>query len=140
VGVTLQEAEMTIGAYQLRLSQTTSVVVDDPALVGKVLFQSPEAFVSVMGNSAVQLEVGVPSDALYVQNIQVDLTHLGTGTLNVRMIDEEGAEANYYAQTFSDEAGVVTVPLYSRTERSAPYSIYFDGELQYSAFVTFLRP
>ncbi|MDR0929748.1 MAG: Stk1 family PASTA domain-containing Ser/Thr kinase [Oscillospiraceae bacterium] len=140
VGVTLQEAETTIGAYQLRLSETISVAVEDPAQVGKVLWQSPEAFEQVMGSAFVRLEVGVPSDALYVVNIQVDTAALGAGMLSVRMVDEQGEEATYYNETVDEESGIVTIPLYSSTERSAAYTVYFEGIAQYSGDVTFLSP
>ncbi|MDR0897770.1 MAG: Stk1 family PASTA domain-containing Ser/Thr kinase [Oscillospiraceae bacterium] len=140
VGATLQEAEMTISAYQLRLLETISVVVEDPTQVGKVLWQSPDAFAAVMSNASVRLEVGVPSDALYVQNIQVDLAKLGSGTLTVRMIDEQGEEVSHYTQTFNNETDTIVIPLYSRTERSAAYSILLDGVLQYTGTVTFIRP
>lgn len=138
-GLTLYEVEQTVPAYTLVLN-VNERPVDDPAKVGLVISQLPEAYTRVRPNSTVQVTIGTPSDTLYTADVILRLEGLRKGgTLTVTVDDEDGAEQQQRSEAFPDGGDAWPITLYSRTARQTQYHVYFDGELAYSENLVF-RP
>ena len=138
--LTQSQAEQAVVAYGLIITDTSITPTDDPALIGKVIQQVPDAYISVQQNSTVSIVIGSPSDLLLETTVTLDLSGLTAGqVLTIRMVDENSEEKMVYARTMEVPVDTIDVNLYSKTAHATSYFVYFNDVLQYSDTVVF-RP
>lgn len=140
IGKPVTNAYATINALSLHLkSSPHDVRTDDPALVGRVVDQSPDPGSQVQSGFGIELWVGVQTSALYRSDIRLDLSEIKTETeVSVSLTDEDGSTSITYTMVHTKaEANPIIVPVYSREERDAYYEVHFDGLLVDSGYVQF---
>lgn len=139
LGLTLEQAEQAVVAYRLSIGDWGYVSVDDPELIGKVVEQSPMAYVRVMHNSSVIIRIGEPSSNLHEAQITVDLADVAVGAdINISLESSTGEEIMSYAIVNEGTVEQMPVAMYSKTAGAATYRVYVDGELHQIGTVTFL--
>lgn len=140
IDLSRSQAEQTIIAFNLQLTNLEEVVVEDPSKVGMVIGQTPDPYREIKRNSSVSISVGAPASSLYAAHITLNLSDIPSGTaVSLRVAEADGTETIRYSQTFAEAPGAVPISLYSETARTAEYAVYFDDVLQYSDTLTFAR-
>lgn len=138
--LTRDQAVQILLAYNLHVGSIQETPVEDPALVNKVLSQTPDAYREVMRDSTVTFEIGIPSNSFYSGKITLDLNNIAPNTsVSVTVEETDGTETVRYNQTFDKSPGQVYVTLYSLTAQEGIYHVYFNDTLQYSESIAFTR-
>ncbi len=139
LGQTQPQAEQTVLAFGMALSEVYLKTVEDPAMVGVVVEQEPRAFVSVKPHSTVRITVGSAASTLFEAKIELDLDDVPEGiTVSVFLKEADGSSTQQFAKMYPEGgAGQTLVSLYSRTAREAQYEVYYDEKKHHEGTVMF---
>lgn len=142
MGMSREQVTQTLYLYSLQLSGNgfVEVQVDDPALVERVIDQTPEAYREIKRDSTVTIEIGIPSNALFGATVALDLSEVPVGaTVAVRVVEEDGSETTAYSKTIEKQTDEVKIQVFSRTAREGLCQIYINDELRESKPVIFSK-
>ncbi|MBE5779098.1 MAG: Stk1 family PASTA domain-containing Ser/Thr kinase [Clostridiales bacterium] len=139
-GMTLEEAQQTLGQSGLVAGDPLYAPVEDSAQIGRIIAQTPAADTQAIVEGKVIVTIGVEDTAAFRGEISFEMAPSeGNRTIRVVLVENQG-EMEQHSEVYpAGNSGTVTVPLKSAYGGSMICRIYVDSMLYLEQSVNLVK-